>query len=306
MEIRHLRYFLEVCQYGSILQASRHIYLSQQALSRAIASLEQELGLTLFLRTPQGLVLTEAGKRMQELAKPVVDSMDTLIEELAYSSAMAKNSIHFGTTSALQFFIPPSSLLQFKNQAPNIHIDFSEHSFDQCEDMVKSGELAAALINGPVVDPGLVAFNLAYRQRVAIISKDSPLSGKSSLRLQDLAGQRLVSNINNRCYDNLCALCLSLGFTPNIQRVSDNSTVYELCSTQGYVGITIDFVLLVPLPHYSNLITLPIMDSELSYPLVLITSPNQYKRKIIQLFIKHCCAIISEKNVILPQYPFYF
>ena len=52
MELRQLRYFLEVCQYGSILQASRHIFLSQQALSRAIASLEQELGLTLFLRTP--------------------------------------------------------------------------------------------------------------------------------------------------------------------------------------------------------------------------------------------------------------
>ena len=111
---------------------------------------------------------------------------------------------------------------------------------------------------------------------------------------------------NNRCYDNLCALCLSSGFTPNIHRVSDNSTVYELCSTQGYVGITIDFILLMPLPHYSNLVILPIADSELSYPLSLITSPSQYKRKIIQRFMEYCCTIISEKNTFLPQYPFYF
>ena len=306
MELRQLRYFLEVCQYGSILQASRHIFLSQQALSRAIASLEQELGLTLFLRTPQGLVLTEAGKRMQELAKPVVDSMDTLIEELSQSSAVQKSSIRFGTTPALQFFIPPDSLLKFGDQVPNLHIDFFEYPFDQCESMVKSGELTAALINGPAVDPGLVVFDLAYRQRVAILSKDSPLAQKLSLTLQDLAGQKLISNINNRCYDNLCALCLSSGFTPNIHRVSDNSTVYELCSTQGYVGITIDFILLMPLPHYSNLVILPIAYSELSYPLSLITSPSQYKRKIIQRFMEYCCTIISEKNTFLPQYPFYF
>lgn len=306
MEIRQLRYFLEVCKYGSILQASRHIFLSQQALSKAISSLEQELGLTLFLRTPKGLVLTETGSRMRELAKPVVDSMDILIEELSYSSVIQKNSIRFGTTSALQFFIPPDSLQEFNNQAPNLHIDFFEHSFDRCESMVKSGELTAALINGPAVDPGLVTFNLAYRQRVAILPNDSPLAAKSSLTLQDLAGQHLISNINERCYDNLCTLCLSSGFTPDIHRVGDNSTVYELCSTQGYIGITIDFVLLMPLPHYSNLVVIPIADSELSYPLVLITSPHQYKRKIIQQFMEHCRKIILEKNMIIPQYPFCF
>lgn len=306
MDIRQLRYFLQVCQYGSILQTSNHVFISQQALSKCIHSLEQELELPLFRRTSKGLVLTEHGRQLKELAQPVVDAMDHLTEELYRSAKKEKNLIRFGTTSALQYFVGNADPSLFTALNPSLKIIFEEHPFYQCEALVREGALTAALVNGPVESPDLVTIPLFHRQRIAILPKTSPLASQECLQIRDLAGQNLVSNINNRCYENFCALCRAQGFSPTLHRVGDNSTVYELCSSQNYIGISIDFTLLLPQPRYPNLIALPIEFSDFSYPVDLIVSPAQYNRAAIRPLIEYIQKTALKRNEETIAFPFYF
>jgi len=64
MDLRHLRTFVAVAEFGTVSKAALHLHTAQPALSRQISDLEQELGLTLFDRVGRRLFLTGAGEQL--------------------------------------------------------------------------------------------------------------------------------------------------------------------------------------------------------------------------------------------------
>ena len=66
MTIRQLEYFCAVVEEGSVSAASRKLHVAQPPMSRQIALLEQELGVTLFRRGNKGMLLTEAGESLYQ------------------------------------------------------------------------------------------------------------------------------------------------------------------------------------------------------------------------------------------------
>lgn len=64
MQLSHLKYFVETAKWSSMRKAAEHLYITQAALSSAIALLERELEVTLFERSPKGITLTLAGAEM--------------------------------------------------------------------------------------------------------------------------------------------------------------------------------------------------------------------------------------------------
>lgn len=306
MDTRQLRAFLQVCEYGSILRTSQNIFISQQALSKTIASLEKEVGLPLFRRTSRGLILTETGEQLRELARPVVDAMDHLHEQIAVSAKLKSSHLKLGISSSLQYFFNHVAVSRFAAEHAPIEVSMEELPYYVCEQQVRAGELTAALISGPADSTGLKVIRLTERQRIAIVPKASQLAKKKLISIRDFKGANLVTNINNRCHDKFCALCSEVNIKPNISRVSDNSTLFELCNDLGYVGIGIDFFLLKPSPEYENIIALPINPEEFIYPIDLIVNPSQFNRKIVQTLVEYICDRVSAKDKSLPQYPHQF
>ena len=86
MDIRQMRYFIEVCKLGGISQAANSLYISQQGLSSSIRRLEAELGCDLFYRKGNSLVLTEQGQYFLENAADIVDDFDKLKNHFHTSS----------------------------------------------------------------------------------------------------------------------------------------------------------------------------------------------------------------------------
>lgn len=82
MEIRQLRYFIAVADTLSFSRAASSVYLSQSALSRQIADLEQEVGVPLFHRTTRQVELTEAGKALQQSAKELISRWEKMLPEV--------------------------------------------------------------------------------------------------------------------------------------------------------------------------------------------------------------------------------
>ena len=308
MDIRQLRYFLQVYQDGSILQASQHIFISQQALSKAITSMEHEVGTPLFRRTSRGLIPTETGELLRGLAQPVIDAMDTLNEKISVSSKLSSMHLSVGISSGIEYFVRQQDLNTFCQQNPPVHVSIEEHSFDVCESLVENGSLTAAMISGPVQNSNLVIFHLLRRQRVALIWKDSPLAQRKLIRISDLKGYNFVLNINNRCFQTFCRLCRENGFEPVSHRVSDTSSMFSLCNEQGpeYVGISVDFLLLRIASSYPNLVALPIDFEEFSYPVDLIVNSAQYNRKIVRTLVDYIRKTALQINLDVPQYPYLF
>ena len=73
--LRHLRAFCQIAECGSISAASDKVYLSQPAITQAIAKLETSLGTRLFMRKNTGMLLTEAGKILHHRVKRTLETL---------------------------------------------------------------------------------------------------------------------------------------------------------------------------------------------------------------------------------------
>ena len=78
MNIRQLEYFVKVYESGSFFKAADSLFISQQALSRALATLEQELNAQLFYRNHKGVIPTPLGQELYVSCQPALREMRTL------------------------------------------------------------------------------------------------------------------------------------------------------------------------------------------------------------------------------------
>ena len=88
MNFRSCKYFLTVCEMGTINAAARRLYISQQSLSQHIRKLETEVGAQLFHRD-NPLTLTPAGEAVKRAAQTVLDTLDQMQREIAVCQAGA-------------------------------------------------------------------------------------------------------------------------------------------------------------------------------------------------------------------------
>ncbi|WP_409335959.1 LysR family transcriptional regulator [Eubacterium sp. F2] len=82
MELRQLRHFLVIAEEGSISAAARRLHLSQPPLSRQMSLLEAECGLILFHRGSREITLTEAGRVLQRYASQMLETEDSIFDEM--------------------------------------------------------------------------------------------------------------------------------------------------------------------------------------------------------------------------------
>lgn len=306
MDIRQLRYFLQVCQHGSILQASQHIFISQQALSKAISSLEQEIGVPLFFRTPRGLVPTEVGRQLQQLAGPVVSAMDDLVAQITLSANLSSNRINIGIVPGFQFFLSPPAIKELCGQFPALELRTEEYPVDRCESMVADGALSIGLVNGPISDPRLMVIPVSRRRRAVLIPITNPLAEKDLISIKDLEGQNLLMSINSKDRALFSSLCRRAGFEPRASYTSEHTLMMEYCDQEGYIGCCMDLSLLRSHPRYPNLIARPFDPEEFSFSVDIIVNPTQYNRKVVQELCDRIFQIVRSLDGRAPQFPYTF
>ena len=78
MNLQHLKYAVTVAEFHSINKAADALYISQPNLSRAIRELEQEIGITIFKRTPQGVSLTFSGEEFLFHARAILTEVEQI------------------------------------------------------------------------------------------------------------------------------------------------------------------------------------------------------------------------------------
>lgn len=99
MNTKHLAYLVEVAKCGSISKAAKKLYLSQPSLSASIAALEEEIGVVLFRRSRSGVVLTEQGEQIIEVAVEILRGVDQ-IEEIARQDHVLTGQIRLSAIPA--------------------------------------------------------------------------------------------------------------------------------------------------------------------------------------------------------------
>ena len=185
MEINQIRYFLEVCNCGSISKAADKLHMSQQGLSMAIRRLESELGCDLFYRKTGGLVVTDIGLRFRGEAEEVMRHINRIYDYCASYSA-GKTRICVAITNSVIVRLPPKLQQLLINGTKEFDVKLIEHYSSNCADMVCDGEAVFGIIYGEADVAKLDVTTLDMVKQVIIVNRENPLAEKDEIDLAEL------------------------------------------------------------------------------------------------------------------------
>lgn len=287
MEIRHLRYFIQIFESGSILRAAEQLFISQQALSKSLATLEKELGAPLFYRTAKGMIPTQLAYELLEGGRSIVEEMDALYTSALKTVRLGSGRLRIGISGGLLYLGSRKIWSGFHVLYPQTEIEIAEYSIKDSFNLVKNGELDAAVISDMEQTDDFLTFELPGTERVLLLEKNNPLADKPELSINDLRNEHFILCINEAACNYFIKLCRKNGFDPDIRRTSDTVYMFELCSEDGLSGISIDSVAHDLLPKYTNLVSIPFKDQVFRYPLCLITRKQYPKLSLIRELVDY-------------------
>jgi DNA-binding transcriptional LysR family regulator len=187
VEVRHLRAFLAIAEEGNVTRAAARLHLTQPALSRTLAQLEQQVGSQLVDRSTHHLRLTAAGTRFQVTAAGALRAFD-----LALASVVADiPRLRLGHTWSAAGYT--AAIVRGWNQTqpdrPMVVLRSDERTGG-----LAHGDVDIALVHGPVTDPALRTCLIDSEVRVAAVPAGHRLAAQASVTLVDLATEGLVVN----------------------------------------------------------------------------------------------------------------
>ena len=145
LDSRRLYYFLRITEAGSFSQAASELGVAQPALSHHIAQLEKYLGVTLLVRRPRGVTVTEAGASLLEHARAVVERMDLAERDLRNSSLEISGTVKIGLASSVAASLTPHLLSEMKQRHPSISLHVVEGVSTTLNEWIQSERLDLAV-----------------------------------------------------------------------------------------------------------------------------------------------------------------
>lgn len=208
MEIRQLRYLVGVSEAGGVLPASKVLHIAQPALSQHIASLEEELGVALFVRSNKGMRLTEAGKTLVDHSRIVLADIErarTAVRNLG-SRVSGEVVVGLPTTVALLATLP--ILQATRERYPDIRLTLVESHSGFLREWLQEGRLDLALLFQGPPDTGIEQRPMLQEQ-LALVTPVGQRPRSRSLGLKQLANMDLVLPSKGhglrRIIDEVCA-----------------------------------------------------------------------------------------------------
>jgi len=167
VELYQLRSFVAVAEEGHLTRAGERLHLSQSALSGQIKALEDELGVPLFARTPRGMALTEAGRRLKARADTVLEASRGVLEEAASLRGDVSGVVRIGLNTDPVFLRVPRYRDELALRHPGLSPYFTQSQSVTTPDWLRRGDLDAGFLFGPQQVEGIVMEELA---RIGILA----------------------------------------------------------------------------------------------------------------------------------------
>ncbi|GKL83166.1 LysR family transcriptional regulator [Klebsiella variicola] len=185
LDIRLLRAFAVVAEENNISRAAQRLFISQPPLTRHIRHLEAQLGVTLFQRHSKGLILTDAGREVLEIIRPMLALQARTLAALSELSVHSPQPLRLGLTTAFEQGIFAAVESALSDHTRTLHI--TRHASPALAQQVRKGKLDAALVALPLNTEGLHLHPLPYQEPlIAALPASWPEAASPALTLRAL------------------------------------------------------------------------------------------------------------------------
>lgn len=240
LELRQLRYFVEVAEREHISEAAEHLHVAQSAISRQIANLEDELGTALFERIGRNVKLTPVGKIFLEHTITALKAIDFASKQVEEFLDPTKGTIKIGFPTSLASYLLPTIISAFKKEYPDVSFQLRQGSYRFLIEAVKNRELNLAFLGPlPPKDEAIEPTVLFSESISALLPANHRLAKEKSINLIDLKDEDFVLFPEHYIlYTVAVDACRSVGFVPNITSVGEDMDAIKGLVAAG-VGVSL-------------------------------------------------------------------
>ncbi len=192
--LRQLEYFVAVGEEGSIAQASERVNVSSPSISAAIAQLEEEFGLPLFVRKhAHGLSLTQAGRQFLDQARQVLTKAEAL-NRLAgdISGTVQGGPLNIGCLVTFAQMILPAMRRSFVADYPHVRVRQFELNQMGIIEALRRAEIDVALTYDLAIPPDLEFHPLRRLPPYAMVHEAHPLADRASVTVEELVDDPMI------------------------------------------------------------------------------------------------------------------
>ncbi len=289
MNFKQLEYFSAVAEAGSISGASRILHVAQPPISRQLALLEDELGVTLFLRTNKGVALTEAGRCLWQQSRQMFQSLRTMADSVREVDAGLRGQLKLGVIySDVQ--IATSLLKEYHETYPQVELYVRMGAPGDLLDDLGRGELHALFLRSQS--------ERSYGLRERVLGVDplelvmcpgtDPAPGCDAVPIQALRDVPMCLLRSDDLWGygrDLLEECRRAGFSPNVV-CHCYDTPMEMQMVQAGFGVGFLPKSVVAAHPGSPVYTKPVLEfSAKSYP-VLVWENSPYQAGCVKRFLE--------------------
>ena len=193
MELRLLRYFLTVAKEQSFTKAAEQLHITQPTLSRQMAAFEEELGVTLFIRSGKKISLTDEGILLKRRALEILNLEERTLEELKGKEEVVEGTITIGCGEFAAVETLAKICKTYKEKYPLVQIALHTATADTVYEMMNKGLVDIALFLEPVDTEGLDYIRISDSDHWCVgMRPDDPLAEKEFIKKEDLIGKPLI------------------------------------------------------------------------------------------------------------------
>ncbi|MDR0476735.1 MAG: LysR family transcriptional regulator [Desulfobulbaceae bacterium] len=177
--LRQLEIFIAVAETAQVTKASKKLFVTQSAVSMALAELENQLGGPLYDRHGRSLVLNARGRYLLPLAKEIAEQVNGIESTMTERNDSLEGQINVVASTTLGNYILPYLVGAFKRAHPRVHINLLVYNTSECEKMLLAGSSDIAYVEGlPSHNEDLQARPWFRDELVVLCGPSDPLSHK--------------------------------------------------------------------------------------------------------------------------------
>ena len=233
--LRQLEYFVAAGEAGSVVGASERTNISPPSISAAIAHLEKEFGISLFIRQhTKGLSLTPGGWRFFLQAKMLLDHADALHDVAADVAERARGPLNVGCLITFAPLVLSALRRSFEFEHPEARVSQVESHQVGLLDKLRRAEIDVAITYDLEIPRNITFEPLAALPPYAMFGADHPLAKRRDVSLEELAGEAMVLLDLPMSREYFLSLFHNVGLRPHIVERTNEMPVLRSLVANGY------------------------------------------------------------------------
>jgi DNA-binding transcriptional LysR family regulator len=235
LDISALQAFIAVARHESFSKASEQLFVTQPAISKRVASLEDELGTRLFNRIARKISLTEAGKQLLPKAQDLVDQAEDMQRYASNLTEDISGNLSVAIAHHIGLHRMPPMLKEFNLRHPKVTLDIRFEDSDQAYTAVEHGDIEFAVITLPKTLPDKLTKETVWLDELDImVSKDHVLAGQAALTLAMLSEYPCVlTSPDTETHQVIRREFQAQGLSINVQMQTNNLEILKMLTVAG-------------------------------------------------------------------------